>query len=439
MYIRYANITVDAQPPTPGIPTFSVVQPTCTVATGTITVTSPTAGLTFSLDGGAYAAYPAAGYTVAAGPHTLTAQNASTCISPVANITVNAQPPTPGIPTFSVVQPTCTVATGTITVTSPTAGLTFSLDGGAYAAYPAAGYTVAAGPHTLSAQNGTGCISGNANITVDAQPPTPGIPTFSVVQPTCTVATGTITVTSSTAGLTFSLDGGAYAAYPAAGYTVAAGPHTLTAQNASTCISPVANITVNAQPPSPGIPTFSVVQPTCTVATGTITVTSGTAGLTFSLDGGAYAAYPAAGYTVAAGPHTLTAQNASTCISPVANITVNAQPPTPGIPTFSVVQPTCTVATGTITVTSPTAGLTFSLDGGAYAAYPAAGYTVAAGPHTLSAQNGSTCISPVANITVDAQPPSPGIPTFSVVQPTCTVATGTITVTSVHCRSYLQP
>ena len=149
-----ANITVDAQPPTPGIPTFSVVQPTCTVATGTITITSGTAGLTFSLDGGAYAAYPAAGYTVAAGPHTLTAQNASTCISPVANITVNAQPPTPGIPTFSVVQPTCTVATGTITVTSPTAGLTFSLDGGAYAAYPAAGYTVAAGPHTLSAQNG---------------------------------------------------------------------------------------------------------------------------------------------------------------------------------------------------------------------------------------------------------------------------------------------
>ena len=424
-----ANITVDAQPPSPGIPTFSVVQPTCTVATGTITVTSPTAGLTFSLDGGAYAAYPAAGYTVAAGPHTLTAQNASTCISPVANITVDAQPPTPGIPTFSVVQPTCTVATGTITVTSPTAGLTFSLDGGAYAAYPAAGYTVAAGPHTLTAQNASTCISPVANITVNAQPPIPGIPTFSVVQPTCTVATGTITATSSTAGLTFSLDGGAYAAYPAAGYTVAAGPHTLSAQNGTGCISGNANITVDAQPPTPGIPTFSVVQPTCTVATGTITVTSSTAGLTFSLDGGAYTAYPAAGYTIAAGPHTLSAQNASTCISPVANITVDAQPLTPGIPVFSVVQPTCTVATGTITITSATAGLTFSLDGGAYAAYPAAGYTVSAGAHTLTAQNATSCISPVANINVNTQPTTPALPVFSITQPNCTVATGTITVT----------
>src|SRR6202008_1458752 len=424
------NITVNAQPPTPAAPTVNVTQPTCTVATGTITITSATAGLTFSLDGGAYAAYPAGGYTVASGPHTLTAQNASGCISAVTNITVNAQPPTPAAPTVNVTQPTCTVATGTITITSATAGLTFSLDGGAYAAYPAGGYTVASGPHTLTAQNASGCISAVTNITVNAQPPTPAAPTVNVTQPTCTVATGTITITSATAGLTFSLDGGAYAAYPAGGYTVASGPHTLTAQNASGCISAVTNITVNAQPPTPAAPTVNVTQPTCTVATGTITITSATAGLTFSLDGGAYAAYPAGGYTVASGPHTLTAQNASGCISAVTNITVNAQPPTPAAPTVNVTQPTCTVATGTITITSATAGLTFSLDGGAYAAYPAGGYTVASGPHTLTAQNASGCISAVTNITVNAQPPTPAAPTVNVTQPTCTVATGTITVTS---------
>jgi hypothetical protein len=508
-----ANIVIDPVPGAPAAPTVSVIHPTCTVSTGTITVTSATAGLTFSLDGAPYASYPAGGYTgVAAGPHTLTLQNAASCISPVTNIIVNAQPATPAAPTVSVVHPTCTIAIGTTTVTSATAGLTFSLDGGAYTVYPAGGYAVPAGAHTLTAQNASSCISAVTNITINAQPVTPtapivgnitqptcavvtgsvvlndlpsgnwiinpgaisgsGInttvtglapattynftvtnsdgctsvpsanvvidpiagtppePAVSVVHPTCTEATGTITVTSSTTGLTFSLDGGAYAAYPAGGYIVAAGAHTLTSQNAANCISPVTDITVNAQPPTPAAPTTSIVHPTCTVATATIIITSATAGLTFSLDGAAYAAYPAGGYVVAAGSHTLSAQNTSSCISAVTNITVNAQPPTPAAPTTSVVHPTCTVATGTITISSATTGLTFSLDGGAYSAYPAGGYVVAAGAHTLTAQNSSNCISATGNITVNVQPPTPAAPTVNVTQPTCSVATGTITITS---------
>src|SRR5262245_31997926 len=191
------------------------------------------------MDVGAYAAYPSGGYTVAAGSHTLTAQNSSGCISSVTNITVNAQPPTPSAPTVNVVHPTCTVSTGTITITSTTTGLTFSLDGGGYAAYPSGGYIVAAGSHTLTAQNSNGCISSVTNITVNAQPPTPSAPTVNVVHPTCAASTGTITITSTTIGLTFSLDGGAYAAYPSGGYIVAAGSHTLTAQNSNGCISSV--------------------------------------------------------------------------------------------------------------------------------------------------------------------------------------------------------
>src|SRR4029450_2873361 len=160
--------------------------------------------------------------------------------------------------------------------------------------YPAGGYTgLASGPHTINAQNAAGCISPDANATVAAAPATPAAPTLAVVDPTCTVAPGTITITSATAGLTFSLDGGAYAAYPAGGYTgLASGPHTVTAQNAAGCISPVANATVAAAPATPAAPTLAVIDPTCAVATGTITITSVTAGLTFSLDGGAYAAYP---------------------------------------------------------------------------------------------------------------------------------------------------
>jgi large repetitive protein len=506
------HITVNTQPPTPVAPTVSIIQPTCTLATGAITVTSVTGGLIFSLDAGAYAVYPAGGYVVSAGAHTLTAQNTSGCISAVTNININAQPPTPAAPavgtitqptcavvtgsvvlnalpsgnwiinpgaisgtgagttitgltpattynftvtndvgcisapsanvvinpiagtppapTINVVNPTCTVATGIINVTSSTSGLTFSLDGAAYATYPAGGYVVGAGAHTLTAQNiATSCISAVTNITVNAQPPTPVAPTVNITQPTCTVATGIITITSATAGLLFSLDGGAYAAYPAGGYIVAAGSHTLTAQNTSTCISAVTNIIVNAQPPTPAAPTVNIVQPTCAVATGIITITSATAGLTFSLDGGTYTAYPAGGYTVTAGSHTLTAQNASTCISAVTNIIVITQPPTPLAPTVNITQPTCAIATATIIISSPTAGLTFSLDGATYAAYPAGGYIVTTGTHTLTAQNTTNCISAVTNITVNAQPTKPTA-TAVAGSIACNGGTTTLTVTA---------
>ena len=202
----------------------------------------------------------------------------------------------------------------------------------------------------------------------------------------------------------FSLDGGIYAAYPAGGYNgVAPGAHTITSQNAAGCISAAANITIAAAPGAPAAPTTAQVDPTtCAVPTGTITITSPTAGLTFSLDGGAYAAYPAGGYTgVAPGAHTITAQNAGGCISAAANLTIAAAPGAPAAPTTAQVDPTCIVATGTITITSPTAGLTFSLDGGPYTAYPAGGYNgVASGAHTITAQNAGGCISTPANLTL---------------------------------------
>src|SRR4029453_19174190 len=100
--------------------TLTVTQPTCTVTTGTITVTAPLgAGFEYSLDGGAYQA-SATFNTVAAGAHSVTVRSASdnTCVSTAANTTLNAATP-PAQPTLAVTQPTCTVTTGTINVTAP--------------------------------------------------------------------------------------------------------------------------------------------------------------------------------------------------------------------------------------------------------------------------------------------------------------------------------
>ncbi|MBF9141132.1 T9SS type A sorting domain-containing protein [Hymenobacter properus] len=363
----FTSGTFNALPPTPEA---TVVQPSCTVTTGTLNVTDPVLGYVYTLTGtkpvraavsnttGIFAGTLPGDYSLVAAQRT--------CLSGARSVTVNPQPLTPAAPSLDKVDPTCTVSTGTVTITSATTGLTFSLDNGTYAAYPAGGYTgQAAGPHTVTSKNGDGCISAVASISIGAQPPTPATPTLGKADPTCTLSTGTVTVTSATAGLQFKLDAGSFAAYPAGGYTgLAAGPHTVTAKNTDGCVSPAASITLNAQPPTPTTPTLGKVDPTCAVSTGTVTITSGTTGLTFSLDNGTYAAYPAGGYTgQAAGPHTVTAKNSDGCISPAASITISAQPATPARPVVTIQEATlCGPLTAPkLTVSCPLTGYTYTV------------------------------------------------------------------------------
>src|SRR4029077_11520680 len=151
--------------------------------------------------------------------HTVSEQNAAGCNSTNSTVTIGPVKTTPVPPALTVVDPTCAVNTGAITLV-PNAGSLYSIDGAAYAAYPAGGYTgLAAGsPHTVSEQNAAGCNSTNATATIGAAKPTPVPPTLTVVNPTCAGNTGATTLVPSAVSL-YSIDGAAYAAYPAGGYT----------------------------------------------------------------------------------------------------------------------------------------------------------------------------------------------------------------------------
>ena len=435
-----ASITLASQPQSPAVPTLGKVDPTCALATGCVTITSSTAGLTFSLDGGEYASYPSGGWCgLAAGStHSVTVKNEAGCVSGPASITLASQPQSPAVPTLGKVDPTCALATGCVTITSSTAGLTFSLDGGEYASYPSGGWCgLAAGStHSVTVKNEAGCVSGPASITLASQPQSPAVPTLGKVDPTCALATGCVTITSSTAGLTFSLDGGEYASYPSGGWCgLAAGStHSVTVKNEAGCVSGPASITLASQPQSPAVPTLGKVDPTCALATGCVTITSSTAGLTFSLDGGEYASYPSGGWCgLAAGStHSVTVKNEAGCVSGPASITLASQPQSPAVPTLGKVDPTCALATGCVTITSSTAGLTFSLDGGEYASYPSGGWCgLAAGStHSVTVKNEAGCVSGPASITLASQPQSPAVPTLGKVDPTCALATGCVTITS---------
>src|SRR5678815_3802286 len=95
--------------------------------------------------------------------------------------------------------------------------------------------------------------------------------------------------------------------------------------------------------------------------------------------------------------------------------------------TLVAVDPTCTTPTGSITVSSSTTGLEFSLDGGAYGPYPASGWSgLAAGPHTIKVRNAAGCETTLTQAIATA--PSAPTATLVAVDPTCTTPTGSITV-----------
>jgi hypothetical protein len=74
------------------------LQPTCSVASGTIAITAPIgAGITYSI-GGAYQSATTF-TTVSPGNYTITAQNSAGCISPLTtSVTINNAPSSPPAP-----------------------------------------------------------------------------------------------------------------------------------------------------------------------------------------------------------------------------------------------------------------------------------------------------------------------------------------------------
>jgi Bacterial Ig domain len=427
--------TVDAALSIPSVPVASVTQPTCTVATGVITVTSPSTGVTYSFDNGAtYQASNISTALIAATYQVIVKDDVSNCPSAAVATIVNVQPIIPAIPTTTISQPTCAVATGKITVTNPSSGVTYSFDNGATFQTGATSSPLITGAYEVMVKTIVGgCESAAATATIDGQTLPPAVPTTTVNDPTCSVSTGTITVTAPTTGVTYSFDNGLTYQPSATSNALAAGTYQVLVKDDLTLCASAANGTViSPQPAIPTTPVATVTQPTCTVLTGTITVTSPASGVSYSFDDGITFQPSATSSALTTGIYQVVVKDdVSTCASNAVATGINAPPATPSVPTTSVSQPTCFVATGTITVTNPSVGVTYSFDNGTTFqatatsnALPSATYQV------LMKNNVSGCESTATATTINPQPVTPTTPTFTYVAENCTGTTGSITVTT---------
>jgi len=183
----------------PGAVTATATQPTCTNSSGYIVITSPLGtGFTYSVDGSNYtnttlfSALPA-------GIYYATAKNDLGCVSAPSTVTINTAVAPPLSPLVSVVQPTCSITTGSISITSTTLSTdNFSIDGGLNYQASKIFTGVAPGTYTVTTLNAGGCVSTGTAAIVNAALPIPAKPSISSSSASANICAGTtVTLTSS--------------------------------------------------------------------------------------------------------------------------------------------------------------------------------------------------------------------------------------------------
>ena len=197
-----------------------VIQPSCTLPTGSVTLSGlPAAGWTIIRTPGGNT-YPGTGVAttisgLVPGTYTFTVTNLNGCTSvPSASVVINAQPLVPTAPSVgTITQPTCTNSTGSVslgdlpdgswTITRSPGGVTTMASGNSIII----GDLPAGETYTFTVTNSSGCTStASAPVVIGAQPQTPTAPVIgNITHPTCEVSTGSVALIGLPASGTWTL------------------------------------------------------------------------------------------------------------------------------------------------------------------------------------------------------------------------------------------
>ncbi len=437
-----ANIIIGASPPTP---VLTVIQPSCTVNTGILTITSPLGvALEYSIDNGiTFQTNPLfLGVPSGVAYNALVRNATSQCTSAVVSGIMNPVLGVPNAPVASATtQPNCMVPTGTITITGPLSpSFQYSDNGGIsyQSGLTFSGLTPNITYSLTVRDMVTGCVSSGTPVTVNPIPASPLAPTASVTQPTCVAISGINITAPLGANLEYSINAGANYQAGTSFSGLAPNTYSIIVKDMITgCVSAASSFVINPIPANPLVPTFTIVQPSCSVNTGSFTVVSSVgATIEYSIDGGANYQAGTSFSSLAAGiSYNVIARNTATgCVSTAGTANISPALTVPTAPIASTtIQPTCAAPTGTIEITAPLGGnLQYSVNGLNYQS----GMTFSGlSPNTtfsITVKNTTSgCISAATMVAVNALPSGPNAPTASATtQPNCIVTTGTFTITS---------
>ncbi len=308
------------------------------------------------------------------------------------------------------------------------------------------------GTWTYTVTNAAGCTSDpSENIIVQPVPAVPSAPVIvSADQPTCSTATGTVYLSGLPVTGTWTLT-----LFPGLTTTtgtgttetvsgVEPGTHYFTVTNSDGCTSPASvNFVINPQPLTPTVPIVgTITQPSCEIPSGSVVLeglpASGTWTLT-RMPGGTTTTGTGTSTTITgllAGTWNYTVTNAAGCTSgPTIDIVILSGSSVPAAPVIDIIiQPTCTVSTGSVILTGLPATGTWTLtrypDGATFLGTGVSTTIIGFGQGTyyFRVTNSNGCTSSASpNVVINQQPPTPAAPVpGAITHPTCQVPGGTV-------------
>ena len=449
------SITINVNP----TPTASLSGPSsiCSGEDALFTVTgSPNATVVYSINSGANQTVVLDGSGLATitevnplvDPEmSLISVNNSDCTASLTDsVTISVNPNAPA-PTVTSPLEYCLNDTGLpLTATQNTGNslVWYNFDGTLLSSAPTAD-TSSAGTVTyeVSQTNAFGCESARSQITVEVNP-TPFAP--SVVEPVVNFCLNEVATALNTSGISNPRWYDAVTAGNFLGTSLTPAVNTLgitsyfVSESINGCEGPRSEVQVNVNsvPIAPAVPSASVTyckNDTATPLTAT-TSTSGTLKWYLVATGGVGSVTAPVINTTAVGTNTyyVSETNSLGCESlrTAITVTIDDIPATPTVGT--VTNPSCSISTGTVTLSNLPSGnwtLTNLFDGTTYS-NSTTSYTVNnldPGTYTFSVSNG-ICDSAVTNsVTIDAIPVQSAPVVGTLVQPSCTSSTGSVTLT----------
>ena len=415
-----AYVYISSAPAIPATPAYTFVAPSaCDATDGSISITTPGSSYSFN-DGATWTTNPVK-KNIGSGTYIIKIKtNSSVCESLSVAVSLNS-----GVniaaPVLSVKQPTCSVTTGSITVT--TAAATYSFDDGLTFVYGNTKTGLSPGTYKIKIKNATGCLSDVASAVVTTQAPLPA-PAYNITQPDCAVALGSISITTSAAE--FSFDNGLTFGAGNTKNNVGPGTYNLMIRDAAGCISLAGMANVNQQPATPPAPQISVSDPaTCTASTGNVAVISAAAFYSYD-DGITWVASASA--ALAPGNYLVRIKLSATgCPSNATSATVDVPPNAPAAPIITVAQPTsCASPFGKITVNSVQDK--YSFDNGVTYTSAAASGPLSPGIYLVKVKNTAGCESGVVSATINVPTDAPLKPTLKIQQIDCTHSSAQIVI-----------
>lgn len=391
-----------------------------------VSVSGGTAPYTYSFDSNPYASDTTSS-ALAAGPHTISIRDANGCTKDTVIVVGDKTPIT------AVYADSATLCNGNangiisvISVSGGTAPFTYSFDSNPYGTDTTLS-GLAAGPHTVSIRDASGCTKDTTINVVEASLLQA---TYASVDILCSGGTNGIisvpSVTGAASPFTYSFDSNTYGPDTTVS-NLAAGPHTVSIRDNNGCTK---DTTIIITEPAPIVATYAITNVSCNGGTdGSVVVTAsgGTGTLEYSSDAGnTYQASDS--LPLGAGTYTIRIRDANGCTK---DTSITITEPTAITATYAVSNVKCFAAnSGSIIITASggTGGYEYSIDGGNnYQADDS--FAVAAGTFIVRIRDANGCIK---DTTITVTQPDVLAATAAGASSGCntTTPTGQITVTA---------